>query len=112
MKCYYNRFFILLDNIYTQFKNTTIIGKGNLSKMHSAVDDVGQEGYSLLFKISIFSCVISFIAIIIARMIFRIASPREDARAKQYIQSVLLIIFFLSMLTTLVQIVINVAGGL
>lgn len=83
-----------------------------LNTLAGKIDDVGMETYDLVFKFSLFSCVISLVGIIVARMIFRIASPREDARAKSFIQTTLVIVFVISMVLTLFQIVIKLGSSL
>ena len=105
------RFLFLLDDGYDDFGKGIAI-RGNLGKLDTAVDDLGQETYGLFFKFSLFACVISFVGIVIARLIFRIASPREDARAKSMIQTTLVITFIISMITTLFQVVVNIANGM
>ncbi len=85
---------------------------GGLLSVRQHVDQLGAEGYDIVFKFAIFSCVISLMGIIIARLIFRIASPREDARAKSIIQSCLVVTFVISFVLTIFKIIMFVAGSL
>lgn len=114
----FNRISLLLSE-YEIFDNTTgpatalnKVPNKKLNNLAIAIDGLGMESYDLVFKFAIFSCVISLVGIIVARLIFRIASPREDARAKMLIQTTLVITFVISMVLTLFGVVINIAGGL
>lgn len=88
------------------------ISSSRLRALDNNINSLGQESYNIVFKFAIFSCVISLIGIIVARLIFRIASPREDARAKMLIQTTLVITFIISMILTLFGIVIKLGGDL
>ncbi len=76
-------------------------GKSGLNGLGKVVDEVGKGGYHAVLTISLFVCVISILLVFISRFIFRVASPREDAQAKMYVQRILLVVVGLSFITSL-----------
>ena len=98
-----DRFIVSSRFLMTEFDFLDVgnnIPKNGMAKLGDEIDKTGLELYDLMFKISVFAAVLSFVFIVISRLIFRIASPREDARAKMMIQAILVTIFLLSMVTT------------
>ena len=78
----------------------------------NAINEVGTSAYHAALTISLFICVIALALIFICRFIFRVASAREDAHAKQYIQRTLIVIVMLSFITTIFSAVMSIASGL
>lgn len=101
---------ILLTMDYNfYFNKTTENLNGNLI---GKINELGQGGYNAARSISLMVCCISLVLIFICRFIFRIASPKEDAHAKQYIQRTLVVIALLSFITTIFSVIMGIAEGL
>lgn len=95
----------------SQIFNNTFNGTDDFS-IGTQIDEVGYGLYNTVYKAAFFMCCLSLLAIIVCRFIFRIASPREDAKAKSYIQSILVTVFILSMLMTLFGVAVRLGNSI
>lgn len=103
---------LLLLTEYNDFRSYFNQGEYDIGGLKGTVDQVGSTLYQSVLTVSIWVCAISLLLTFVSRLIFRIASPREDAHTKYKIQTIFLIIFIISFLTTLFAAIINVADGL
>ncbi len=97
-----NRLWMLLSEYKQFFDNGHEKTTGALAEFENQITGLGNETYGVVYKFLIF----------VSRFIFRIASPREDAKAKGYVQTTLVVTFLISMITVLFETIMILADVL